>query len=95
MNKNELYDSVIAQLESFLTGVRYECTILANSSALLYDELPDLNWAGYYVLKDNKLVLSSFQGKVACQEIPLGRGVCGTAAQRKETVLVENVLPVC
>ena len=76
---------------SLLEGQKHECTILANSSALLYQELPDLNWAGYYVLKNGKLILSSFQGKVACMEIPLGKGVCGTAASLGKTVLVEDV----
>lgn len=91
MTKQELYESVLAMEESLLEGQKYECTILANSSALLYEQLPDLNWAGYYVLKDDKLILSSFQGKVACMEIPLGKGVCGTAAKTGETQLVKNV----
>ena len=91
MTKQELYESVLAMEESLLEGQKYECTILANSSALLYEQLPDLNWAGYYVLKDGKLILSSFQGKVACMEIPLGKGVCGTAANTGETQLVKNV----
>lgn len=91
MTKQELYESVMAMGESLLEGQKYECTILANSSALLYQELPDLNWAGYYVLKNGKLILSSFQGKVACMEIPLGKGVCGTAAQTGQTQLVKNV----
>ena len=91
MTKNELYESVLAMAESLLEGQQYECTVLSNSSALLYQELPDLNWAGYYVLKDGKLILSSFQGKVACMEIPLGKGVCGNAASTGKTVLVEDV----
>ena len=91
MTKQELYESILAMGDSLLQGQKYECTILANSSALLYQELPDLNWAGYYVLKNGKLILSSFQGKVACMEIPLGKGVCGIAAQTGQTQLVKNV----
>ncbi len=91
MTKQELYESILAMGDSLLQGQKYECTILANSSALLYQELPDLNWAGYYVLKNGKLILSSFQGKVACMEIPLGKGVCGTAAHTGQTQLVKNV----
>jgi GAF domain-containing protein len=63
----------------------------ANLSALLYHSLPDLNWAGFYLLRAGELVLGPFQGKVACVRIPLGQGVCGTAAQRRETIVVPDV----
>jgi GAF domain-containing protein len=64
---------------------------LANSSALLWMMLKDINWAGFYLYKNNELVLGPFQGKPACTRIELGKGVCGKAALAKETILVENV----
>jgi GAF domain-containing protein len=63
----------------------------ANTAAALYHGLPDLNWAGFYFLRGGVLVLGPFQGKVACVRIPLGSGVCGTAAERRDTVLVADV----
>ncbi|MCR5664462.1 MAG: GAF domain-containing protein [Oscillospiraceae bacterium] len=65
--------------------------LLSNASALLYEALPELNWAGFYVRQDEKLVLGPFQGKVACIHIPLGKGVCGTAAATGETQRVRDV----
>lgn len=79
------------KLEALIEGVPHLISNLANASALLYEELPDLNWAGFYLLEGEKLVLGPFQGKTACIEIPLGRGVCGTAAQQDKTQLVPNV----
>ncbi|MBR5739565.1 MAG: GAF domain-containing protein [Lachnospiraceae bacterium] len=64
---------------------------LANVSALLYETLPDLNWAGFYLLRDGALVLGPFQGKTACIHIAVGRGVCGTAVKEERTVLVPDV----
>ncbi|HWK50885.1 MAG TPA: GAF domain-containing protein [Steroidobacter sp.] len=64
---------------------------LANSAALLYHSLPDLNWAGFYLLKDGELVVGPFQGKPACVRIALGKGVCGTAAAQKKTQVVRDV----
>ncbi len=63
----------------------------ANFAALLFWGLPNLNWAGFYFLKGDELVLGPFQGKVACVRIALGKGVCGTAAQRRETIVVADV----
>ena len=65
--------------------------LLANASALLYEGLDDLNWAGFYLTDKGSLLLGPFQGKVACIRIPLGKGVCGTAALRDETIVVANV----
>lgn len=65
--------------------------LLANASALLYEGLNDLNWAGFYLMDKGSLLLGPFQGKVACIRIPLGKGVCGTAAMRDETIVVANV----
>ncbi len=78
-------------LEALIGGVPHEIANLANASALLYNTLSDINWAGFYLMQNDMLVLGPFQGKPACIEIPLGRGVCGTAAQKRKTQLVYNV----
>ena len=78
-------------LASVTEGVPYTMTNLANASALLSESLKDINWVGFYVVKDGKLVLGPFQGKVACTVIPMGRGVCGTAAQSDTTQVVPDV----
>lgn len=85
------YRMINKKLEALIEGVPHLISNLANASALLYEELPKLNWAGFYLLESEKLVLGPFQGKTACIEIPLGRGVCGTAAQQDKTQLVPNV----
>ena len=85
------YRMLNKKLEALIEGVPHLISNLANASALLYEELPELNWAGFYLLEGEKLVLGPFQGKTACIEIPLGRGVCGTAAQQDKTQLVPNV----
>jgi L-methionine (R)-S-oxide reductase len=64
---------------------------LANTASLLYHSMPDLNWVGFYLLKDGELVVGPFQGKPACVRIAMGKGVCGTAAARRAVVVVENV----
>lgn len=63
----------------------------ANTAALLFQTLPGLNWAGFYILRGDTLVLGPFQGKPACVRIPLGKGVCGTAAQKQQTLVVKDV----
>ena len=85
------YISLCNSLESLISGIPHLQANLANASALLYNELPDLNWAGFYLLEGDKLVLNSFQGKPACIEIDLSRGVCGAAASRGETLVVPDV----
>jgi L-methionine (R)-S-oxide reductase len=91
-NKAEFYRELTSQLGGLLTGERDLIANAANTSALLYQMMPDLNWAGFYFLRANdELVLGPFQGKVACVRIPKGKGVCGAAVQRRETVLVEDV----
>lgn len=91
-NKAEFYRELTSQLGGLLTGERDVIANAANTSALLYQMMPDLNWAGFYFLRANdELVLGPFQGKVACVRIPKGKGVCGAAVQRRETVLVEDV----
>jgi GAF domain-containing protein len=90
-SKPELYDLLAAQLASLVEGERDLVANAANFSALLYHTLPDLNWAGLYFHKEGSLVLGPFQGQPACVRIELGRGVCGTAAEGRRTVVVENV----
>ena len=85
------YKLLCNQLKSLTDGVPHRIANLANASALLWQTLPDINWAGFYLLEGDKLVLAPFQGKPACIEIPLGNGVCGTAAQLGKTVVVANV----
>lgn len=85
------YETVCAQLEALTADVPYEIANLANGAALLWQFLPDINWAGFYLMKDGALVLGPFQGKPACIRIPLGRGVCGTAAAQRKTLLVPDV----
>jgi GAF domain-containing protein len=85
------YSALCRDLVSLVDGVPYPIANLANASALLWQELEDLNWAGFYLSEGDKLVLGPFQGKPACIEIPYGKGVCGTAAEKKEAVVVEDV----
>lgn len=85
------YKLLVSQAESVIENVPYTVTNLANISALIYDELSDLNWAGFYLMRDGKLILGPFQGKLACTQIPIGKGVCGTAVAENKTMLVENV----
>jgi GAF domain-containing protein len=85
------YAGLARDLAALLSGERDLVANAANTSALIFDALPDLNWAGFYLYKSGELVLGPFQGKPACVRIALGRGVCGTAAARRETVLVEDV----
>ncbi|MEI9996071.1 MAG: GAF domain-containing protein [Rhizomicrobium sp.] len=90
-SKPEIYRELALMAEGLFRGERDAIANAANLSALLWMGLPDLNWAGFYFLKDPGLVLGPFQGKPACVRIEIGRGVCGTAAQRRETVLVRDV----
>ena len=85
------YDQILAQLSALVEGIPYEVANLANASALLWQELPDINWAGFYKMTDGALVLGPFQGKPACIRIPVGKGVCGTAVAEDRTQLVYNV----
>ena len=85
------YRLLCAQLASLTESVDETVSNLANAASLLFFSLPDINWAGFYILRGEKLVLGPFCGRPACTVIPLGRGVCGTAAERKETVLVPDV----
>jgi L-methionine (R)-S-oxide reductase len=85
------YARLATTLESLLAGERDRIANAANTAALLFHSLPDLNWVGFYFLAGDELILGPFQGKPACVRIPVGRGVCGTAAARHSTVLVPDV----
>ena len=85
------YELLCAQISSFAEADSWYLPLMANAAALVYDALADVNWVGFYLLRRGRLVLGPFQGKVACIHIPLGRGVCGTAALRDETQVVPDV----
>ena len=91
MEKNINYDLVCQQLTALVEGIPYEVANLANTSALLWQEMPDINWVGFYKMTEGALVLGPFQGKPACIRIPVGRGVCGTAVKEDAVQLVYNV----
>ena len=90
-SKTELYGNLALQLRSLFADERDFIANAANLSSLLYHSLPDLNWAGLYLCKREELVLGPFQGKPACVRIALGSGVCGTASQHRQTIIVPNV----
>lgn len=85
------YKLLCEQLRALAEVDTWFVPLLSNASALLYDELPNLNWAGFYLVREGQLVLGPFQGKLACIHIKPGRGVCGTAMRQDETQLVPNV----
>ena len=85
------YSELLAQASALFEGERDLTANAANLAALIFNTLPDLNWTGFYWLKDGGLVLGPFQGKPACVRIALGKGVCGTAAQERRTVIVPDV----
>ena len=87
----EDYSLLVAQLESLLSGERDFIANAAQFSAFVFQELAELNWAGFYLRRGEELVLGPFQGKVACVRIPLGRGVCGVAAATRQTQRVDDV----
>ena len=89
--KAKLYASLVVQLLSLLKGEYDLIANAANFSALLFNSLPNVNWAGFYFLRGDELVLGPFQGNPACVRIPMGKGVCGVAAQQCETIIVPNV----
>ena len=85
------YNTLCAQLAALTDNIPHEVANLANASALLWQNLPDINWAGFYKMENGILVLGPFQGKPACIEIKVGRGVCGSAVAEDKTQLVYNV----
>ncbi len=84
------YDMLNKQLRPLSENVPYRISVLANAAALLYASLPEINWAGFYLLRDGKLILGAFMGKPACTILFTGRGVCGTAAQERRAVVVPD-----
>lgn len=88
---DEAAEILIRQAQSLMTGQRDQVANAANLSALLFQELEDVNWVGFYFLKGQELIVGPFQGKPACVSIPLGKGVCGTAAATGEIQLVPDV----
>jgi len=89
--KSEQYKLMNVQLQALICDVPYRIANMANAAALLYNTLEDINWAGFYLMEKGMLVLGPFQGKTACIEICVGKGVCGTAVERDEIMLVEDV----
>lgn len=90
-SKAELYREMLAALDALTAGEPDAIANMANAAALIWQYLPDLNWAGFYRLIGDELVLGPFQGKAACIRIPLGKGVCGTAASTRATQRVADV----
>ena len=85
------YQELIRQVDALTKGVPYEIANLANAAAAIWQALENINWAGFYLMDGGKLVLGPFQGKPACIEIPVGKGVCGTAVAENKTQRVEDV----
>lgn len=85
------YCELNATLKSLIESVPHKTANLANASALIFEKLDRLNWAGFYLIENGKLVLNAFQGKVACIEIAVGRGVCGSAVEQRKTLVVPDV----
>ena len=90
-NKSEQYADLVQQAQGMLAGEPSLVANAANFAALVFNSLPDLNWAGFYLYDGTELVVGPFQGKPACIRIALGRGVCGTAAQTRETQVIRDV----
>lgn len=89
--KEQMYELLTKQVEAILEGESDVIANLSNVSALLNEALSDINWVGFYLMKNDELILGPFQGKLACVHIKIGKGVCGTAVATKRTQLVENV----
>ena len=89
--KKALYRLISTQIQGLTDGISDLVANLANVSALLNQALTDINWVGFYLIKDGRLILGPFQGKPACVEIQIGCGVCGTAVEKDEIILVEDV----
>ena len=85
------YGLLIEQAKAFAEDSTWDITLYANISALLFESLEDLNWAGFYLMRDGELVLGPFQGKTACMRIPVGKGVCGTAVKENRNIRVDDV----
>jgi GAF domain-containing protein len=91
LTKKELYAELVAQLRALTDDETDPVANMANCAALIFNSVPRLNWAGFYLLKGSELVLGPFQGRTACVRIALGRGVCGTAAEKRTTLRIADV----
>lgn len=91
LSKPDLYAAVVKQIEALVADESDSIANMANCAAVIFNSVPDLNWAGFYLLKGGELVLGPFQGRPACLRIPLGRGVCGKAAKERVTLRVADV----
>lgn len=91
MSKTEFYADLNRDFQALMAGETSFLAVISNTSALLYERLSDVNWAGFYLLEGNTLVLGPFQGKIACVRIPVGRGVCGTAVAENRVQRIEDV----
>ncbi|RBP40628.1 GAF domain-containing protein [Garciella nitratireducens] len=89
--KENYYRITLKQLRSFIDGEKDYIANTANAAALLFHNMKDINWAGFYFYKEGQLILGPFQGNCACIRIPLGKGVCGSAAKERKTMVVQNV----
>ncbi len=85
------YHILTEQMKAFLEADTYFVPVLSNASALLWESMNEINWAGFYIIRDNQLVLGPFQGRTACIHIKYGKGVCGTAWEKDETLTVYDV----
>jgi len=90
-NLEDNYKLMVQTVKAFLDGEPNVIANLSNTSAIINEYVKDINWVGFYLMEDDELVLGPFQGKPACIRIQIGRGVCGTAVMRKETIIVEDV----
>lgn len=91
LSKAELYRTLAQQVQALTNGESDPIANMANCAALIFNSVPDLNWAGFYLQKDGELVLGPFQGQPACVRIVIGKGVCGTAAKTRTTLRVSDV----
>lgn len=91
LSEEEIYKTLVPQIESLINPDEPVISSLANITAALKEVFGKISWVGFYLLKDSKLFLGPFQGKIACTVIDIGKGVCGTSAQKKETIIVEDV----
>ncbi|MBV1758564.1 MAG: GAF domain-containing protein [Dethiosulfatibacter sp.] len=89
--KSELYEFLDRSIAAILKDESDWLANLCNTTALIWDVMKDINWVGFYLIKEGQLVLGPFQGKLACTRINLGEGVCGTSAERRESIVVEDV----
>jgi L-methionine (R)-S-oxide reductase len=90
-SKADVYRELTSQMTALLSGETDPIANAANFAALLYHTLPDVSWAGFYFLRGDELVLGPVQGQPACVRIPSGKGVCGTSAKQRETIVVADV----